>query len=282
MSDAQGWARKRNLVAMESGCQRSLSVHVALAFVALIAGTSTGLAFAEDVRRLSASDPLYKLIGQVSTDEFPDRYGQGSFLGSDGCHVLTNFHVAFFGGLDAEGQPIVRDNPAVGNGVAFSYNPDESGKFQDVVHGKVVAYGNFMRGAPRGGLADVALIRLSECQKGIKTLRFDATALAKGIPEGMLSTLTVIRTKEKLNVVVMEHGCQAFRNTPVTGLILTTCIAEPGTSANLLLSRDREGAYSIVAIGSGGGPLESGKAVAINVSVSAVAKFLVESGLPVP
>ena len=234
------------------------------------------------VKRVSASDPLYKLIGQVSTDEYPNGSGQGSFIGSDGCHVLTNFHVVFYAGVNPDGQITLRSDPAVGGGVTFSYNPDDAGKFQNVVRGKVVAFGNFMRGVPRGRLGDVALIRLSECQKGIQPLRFDATALAKGIPEGKLSTLTVIRTKEGSNVVVMEHGCQAFRNTPVTGLILTTCIAEPGTSANLLLSRDREGTYFIVAIGSGHGPLESGQLVAIDVSVSAVAKFLVESGLPVP
>ena len=260
----------------------SKALTIVFAVVGVLAGVSCQPAGAQStVKRVSASDPLYKLIGQVSTDEFPDDYGQGSFIGGDGCHILTNFHVVFYAGVNSDGQNTVRADPAVGGSVTFSYNPDDAGKFQNVVRGKIVAFGNYMRGAPRGRLEDLALIRLSDCQKGIVPMRFDATALSKGIPEGQLSTLTVIRTKEKLNVVVMENGCQAFRNTPVTGLILTTCIAEGGTSANLLLSRDRDGAYFIVAIGSGGGNLPSGQEVAIDVSASAVAKFLAESGMTV-
>lgn len=130
-----------------------------------------------DVKRLKASHPLYKLIGQVSVADYPKNYGQGSFLGDDGCHVLTNYHVAFQDGWDAEGQPKILSEPTIGREVAFSYNPDDAGRFQNVVQGKVLEFGNFMRGAPRGRLGDLALIRLNECQKGIRALKFDQFAL---------------------------------------------------------------------------------------------------------
>lgn len=99
---------------------------------------------------------------------------------------------------------------------------------------------------------------------------------------GKLSTVTAIRTSANENIVVMEDGCQAFRKTPVTGLILSTCIAEGGTSANLLLSRTAGGTYHVVGIGSGGGPLVEGQQVAIGILASAIAEFLIESGRPVP
>jgi|GEM_PF-2168921 len=259
-----------------------VSSSLAFSVATLCAGWCNLARAQPSVKLLNASHPLYKLVGQVSVPHYPKNYGQGSFVGDDGCHVLTNYHVAFADGLDAEGQTKTLADPLVGSDVTFSYNPDDAGRFQNVIGGKVEAFGNFMFGAPRGRLGDLALIRLSECQMGIHPLKFDPTAVGKRIPTGKLSTLTAIRTSANENVVVSEEGCQAFHNTPVTGLIFSTCIAEGGTSANLLLSRTSDGTYQVVGIGSGHGPAVDGRTIAIGILASTIAKFLGESGIPVP
>jgi len=264
---------------------RKLARHTTLVIssMAALCGAWCDTVFAQQsvVKRLNASDSLYKLVGQVSVEAYPSEYGQGSFVGVDGCYVLTNFHVAFMDGVDGKGAAKTVDEPSVGRDVVFSYNPSDIGRFQNVVRGKIVAFGNFMRGAPRGRLGDLALIRLNECQDGIHPLRFEPTALAQGIPKGKLSTLNVVRGPSGKNLVAMEVGCEALPSTAVVGIIVSTCMAEPGTSGNLLLQQDSDGGYLVVGIGSGQGQRKTGELAAIGILSSAVAKFLTESGIAV-
>lgn len=233
-------------------------------------------AMADSVAKvLDPQHPLYKMVGQVNNEKHPQEFGQGFFIGDDGCHILTNFHVAYGDGADVMGEVKIQPNPSLGQRITFSFNPDDTGKFRNIEKGKVIDFANYMRGAPRGRLGDLALIRLDSCQgKSFAGLSWDSTTLEKGIPTGKLSTITAARTSNGKNIIVMETGCEAYQQTPVTGLILSTCHSEGGMSANLIAVEGEDNVFRLAGIGAALGSLPSGEKAAIGISAKVISKFV--------
>ena len=99
--------------------------------------------------------------------------GNAWFYGSDGCFVITNFHVAFGQTkksvrIEPTGKVINRvvlvDNPRSGHEVRFGYDFNAAtGDFVRAAIGTVVAFGIYEEGSIAGMREDVAVLRLEKC-----------------------------------------------------------------------------------------------------------------------
>ena len=122
--------------------------------------------------------------------------GNGFIVGVEGCHVLTNFHVAFGIGKDRQtGEVQIVDDPRVGHAVNFSFDLDQkTGRFKKQTRATVIEFGNYESGTSPGFLGDLALLRLDKCPgTELGTLEMDQPVASKRVPSGKLMTVSCSR-----------------------------------------------------------------------------------------
>lgn len=117
------------------------------------------------------SGPFAKLVGQITQAGPSDgAFANGFIVGAEGCHILTNFHVAFGKAKDPKtGEVEMVDRVDVGHLVHFAFDLDsKTGKFKRTMRAKVVDFGNYEAGTSRGFLGDLALLRLRQIRQADK------------------------------------------------------------------------------------------------------------------
>ncbi len=235
-------------------------------------------ASAQNRKSVDPRGAFAKLTGHLTQIDGPlGPYGNGFIVGADGCHVLTNFHVAFGKSTDGEtGVVQLVDNFKIGHAVDFSFELDaKSGKFSKTVKAKVVEFGNYEAGTSRGFLGDIALLRLETCAgKDYGHLEIDRPADGKTLPTGMLMTVSAGRNTAGKNEILIEEGCRSESMTPVTGMILSNCEAVPGMSGSMLLEQGADKKWRVVGITTDRNVLSDGTKVSQAISAKVINKFL--------
>ena len=235
---------------------------------------------AQEVQRrpVNPQGPFAKLTGQI-TQVVPtdDGYGNGFIVGVKGCHLLTNFHVAFFKSTDPQtGKLEMVDNTEVGYTVNFAFDLEsKTGKFKRTTKAKVVEFGNFEEGTSQGFLGDMALLRLETCLgKEYGQLEIDRPVVPKTLPNGNLMTVSSSRNASGKNEVLVEEGCRARTATPVIGMMLSNCEAVPGMSGSMILEEGADKKWRLAGISSSIGAIVNGKHISKAIYASEINKFL--------
>lgn len=254
----------------------------------LAAGSYTLMALAStpssaDVSARKPVDPksqFAKLVGEITQldGEKVNMSGNAFVVGSEGCFVLTNFHVAFGKGRDKETLRIeLVENIEVGHTVNFAYDFDaESGKFQRKAKAEVVDFGNYEEGTSRGYIGDIAILRLEKCLgKGYAHLEFDRPPTTKRIATGRLMTVSTTQNHKNGRMeMLVEEGCRSLIDTPVTGLMLSTCEIRGGMSGSMILEEGLDGKWRLVGISTFEVPMKSGLRANASIYASAINKFV--------
>ncbi len=242
------------------------------------------LASTPSIAEVSARKPVdpkgqfAKLAGQITQlpKEKSEAFGNAFIVGSEGCHILTNFHVAFGKSFDEEGSLETVENVDVGHTVNFSFDLDaKTGKFKRTMKAKVVEFGNFEEGTARGLLGDIAILRLENCLgKEYGQLEFDRPEQGKLIPTGRLMTVSSMKDAQGKNTVLAQDGCQALPGTSVTGTIMTNCESQPGSSGMMVLEEGKDGKWRLAGLHARGMTLTGGQKVTRALYASTINKFV--------
>ena len=133
---------------------------------------------AADAGRLQISPsahPLAKLVvevAQVDGDLF--FVGNGFVVGVDGCHVLTNVHVAYGKGRDANGDIVFVENIETGHVVEVGMDLNSrTGTYARKIKAIVVEFGNYKAKDKRKARNDLAILKLDDCL-GVHTVLRDS------------------------------------------------------------------------------------------------------------
>lgn len=234
-----------------------------------------------DVSARKPIDPkgqFAKLAGQITQlpGEKSTMWGNAFVVGSEGCHILTNFHVAFGKSKDQDGVLELVENVDVGHTVNFSIDLDaKTGKFKRTLKAKVVEFGNFEDGTSRGLLGDIALLRLENCLgKEYAQLEIDRPEKGKLLPTGRLTTINVMRDEQGKNVMMSQENCQSLAATTVTGVITTNCEAPGGASGSMILEEGKDGKFRLVGLTAKGGAFKTGEKISQALYASTINKFV--------
>lgn len=242
------------------------------------------LASTPSIAEVSARKPIdpkgqfAKLAGQITQlpGEKATMYGNAFVVGKEGCHVLTNFHVAFGKRVEESGMIELIENVDVGHTVNFSFDLDaKSGKFKRTMKAKVVEFGNYEEGTSRGLLGDIALLRLESCLgKEYGQLEIDRPENGKLLPTGRLMTINVMKDEQGKNVMMSQDVCQSLAATVVTGTISTNCEAPGGASGSMILEEGKDGKFRLVGLTTRGGTLRTDEKFSQALYASTINKFL--------
>ena len=219
-----------------------------------------------------------KLTGQITQSGPSDgAFANGFIIGAEGCHILTNFHVAFGKAKDPKtGEIEMVDRVEVGHLVNFAFDLDSrTGKFKRTMKAKVVDFGNYEAGTSRGFLGDLALLRLESCLgREYGYLEVDRPAEGKFLPMGKLKTVSSSRNSRGENEVLVEEGCLADNATTVVGMMLASCEIVGGMSGSMILEEGADKRWRLVGVATSAGAIENGKQVTKAIYVNAINKFL--------
>lgn len=223
---------------------------------------------------LKAEHPLARAVVLVAQDA-SGAPGNGVVVGVQGCHVLTNFHVAFGRFKDPHsGRIDFVERIAVGHRVLVNAHFDSGEvRFAKALTGIVIAYGNFEQDTRRGKAEDYAVLELEPCLgPGFGLTSFERDAENRRYPEGRISTVAFTEMDGRPGIV-MELRCPDFEGAagnpaaqaPVTGMTVTRCTLPPGTSGSMLLATDEAGVFRLVGINQGGDYAADGQKVSVSV-----------------
>lgn len=220
--------------------------------VLLVFTTWPALAQTESLKTVDPTNPFAKLTGQVTQFGYEEKgYGNAFVVGADGCHILTNFHVAFGTGRSpVTGQMQVMHNADIGHAVNFSFELDpDSGKFRRSMKATVAELGDYGIGSATGLLGDIAILRLENCLgKSYGFLEIDRPPPHKGVPTNRLMTVRLSKTASGGNEVIVELGCRALEGTNVFGMMPSNCDTPPGSSGSMVLEEGADGKWRLVGL----------------------------------
>lgn len=219
-----------------------------------------------------------KLTGQIAQAGPSDgEFANGFIIGTEGCHILTNFHVAFGKAKDSNtGVVEMVDDVKVGHRVNFAFDLDAtSGKFKRTVIARVVEFGNYEAGTSRGFLGDIALLRLEMCLgEEYGHLEIDRPGSNKILPTGKLMTVSSSRNLSGKNEILAEEGCRPDNATTIVGMMLASCEIVGGMSGSMILEEGADKQWRLVGIATAAGAIENGKQVTKAIYAIAINKFL--------
>lgn len=270
---------------MKNMARNSLSKSTAAIFAILSIFSIAEVAFAKSTRKfLDSSHPLAKAIVLVDQIDGVGVMGNGVLVGDGGCYAMTNFHLAFGKSKDGKtGAITLVDKIEVGHQVKLDVAFDSRrGKFTKSVKAKVVEFGNYVQDTRRGKTQDYAVLKLDECLgPGYGISKFETDADKKRIPSGKISTVALAQLDGKFGIV-MEESCPAFQElqgkpvaqAPVTGMLVTNCYLEEGTSGSMLLATDESGNSRLVGLNQGGDFTSDGKEFSVAVYARSFNKVL--------
>lgn len=265
--------------------KHNLSKSTAAIFAILSIFSIAEVALAKSTRKfLDSSHPLAKAVVMVDQIGGSGVMGNGVIVGEGGCYALTNFHIAFGKSKDRKtGAITLVDKVEVGHSVKLDVAFDSrQGKFTQSVKAKVVEFGNYEQDTRRGKTQDYAILKLDECMgPGYGILNFEADADKKRIPNGKISTVALAQLGGKFGIV-MEESCPAFEEVqgkpfaqaPLTGMVVTNCFLEEGTSGSMLLATDDSGSARLVGLNQGGDFTSDGREISVAVYARSFNKVL--------
>lgn len=261
---------------MKNMAKHNLTKSTAAIFAILSIFSIAEVALAKSTRKfLDSSHPLAKavvVVDQVGQSGLP---GNGVIVGAGGCHVLTNYHIAFGKTKDTQtGNVTMVENVGLHHKVAVSVDFDsKAGRFKRSLRAKVIDYGNFESETRRGKTEDYALLELEECLgPGYGVTAFEQNADGKRVPSGKLSTVALTMLDGKMGIVV-EEECPVFEGiegrpgaiAPLTGSVGTNCFLQGGMSGSMLLATDESGVARLVGINQGKDQMANGSVVSFAV-----------------
>ena len=213
-----------------------------------------------------------RLVGIVTQLDGSGGVGNGFVIGADGCHVLTNVHTTYGIGKDVRGNAILVDDLSMGRTVRFHVDFDANTKsFRRILNATVIHTGNFTADTRRGRTQDIAILVLDKCLGPVYgTLMFDHEAVRKRFPESDLVTIGFGAIGGEAGIVMEK--CSALQSTPTTGLFISNCYTEPGSSGMMYLEkRKADGKLRLVGVHQGREHLTDGTSV-VNVPVAVYAR----------
>lgn len=255
----------------------SLNQIIAKTIGCVIAALVTVPAFAqESVRKpVDPRGQFARLAGEVTAPD-SQMAGNAFIIGSEGCHILTNYHVAFGESVDASGKVklVGREKRTTERVVNFAFDLDsKTGKFKRNTRAKVVEFGNFQNGTVMGMMGDVALLRLENCAgKEYGTLPINRPAQGKETPVGKLQTFSVQRSEDGSYKIVSQEQCAADTFTTAVGLFVSNCEIRPGDSGSMVLE-DVGGKMQLAGIYSKHTVLQDGTTTTISVFATEILKI---------
>jgi hypothetical protein len=200
--------------------------------------------------------------------------GNGFVFGKDGCHVMTNFHVAFAKTKDSEGKIVFVDNIDVGHPVLVMANIQSNGKMTKL-KGKVVEYGNYNSRRLRGRSEDIAIIKLDTClgpEFGIA--RIDNPKREVTVPQTAIATLSLEKIDAERSVVMHEEECFSFLKAPTRWVFFQTCATLDGMSGSPIFRKDADGGYTIVGMTTGSIFPPDGEPIKYAVYASGMVRYI--------
>lgn len=268
------------MTATQTGSKASKMVLGAINCALMVLASTPSIADVSARKPADSKNQFTKLVGHITqlNNTDPRIYGNAFVVGSEGCFVLTNAHVAFgTGKRDAEtGEVELIENVDVGHTVNFSFDFDsKSGKFQKKMKAKVVEFGNYENGTSRGLIGDIAILRLESCLgKSYAGLEIDRPAATKRIPTGNLMTVSATRDEKSGRLeMLVEQGCKSLPDTPATGLVLSTCENPPGTSGSMLMEEGQDGKWRLAGLNANQVIMNDGSKIARSIYASAINQF---------
>ena len=233
---------------------------------------------------VDAQSRFNKIIGEVSQLKDGNLVGNAWFYGKDGCHVVTNFHVAFGKTKKIErhkvtGEEFERvllvDNPARGHRTRLNFDFDpKSQAFSRSVVAEVVAFGNYEQGSIAGIREDIALLRLEQCAgPEYAGLDMDRADENQKNPPGRMMIFSSLRSADGKVLIGSFEGCRATVKTPGAGLVGSSCPTHDGMSGSMMISEDT---MRIVGLNVSRFQYDDGTKAGIAVSAKYLNKFLDE------
>jgi len=190
-------------------------------------------------------------LRSVGVLHHPSHGGGGTAFLIGRCHVLTAYHVAFMGEIDAATGAADVLPGRVGHVAEFLAGPDAkvAGKFASKTRARVVEHGLFSDADYKGMAGDWAILRLDECLgRKYGFLAFARPAAGTPMPTGELMTAGFPRSRARKAGVTVERGCKARDHGPVAGLVGVDCAFEKGMSGGPVLERQVDGHWRVVGL----------------------------------
>ena len=249
-----------------------------LSAVAMLLMVKLAAAGQADRKWVEPGGQFARLTGQITQlNPRDDGYGNGFIVGPSGCHVLTNFHVAFGSHAHAlNGATEMVDPVKVGHTVLFHFDADaKTGKFKRRLVAKVLDFGNYEIGTSRGFVGDIALLELEKCLgPSYGHLEFDQPPTGKRVPTGSLMTFASSRNAAGQNEVLGESSCKSREGTSVTGIFISDCGSVPGMSGSMVLEVGPDNVARLVGMTTGGGAIVRGEQVSKAIYIVQLNRFI--------
>lgn len=194
-----------------------------------------------------ADQPLLRSVGLLASAR--RQVGTAFLIGE--CHVVTAYHSAFFRDEFAVASGEVPVQGRAGHALDFYLDPDPArpGTFRAHSKARVVDFGKYYPGAPRGMTGDWAILELDDClgrRYGfLDYLRPEAHSL---VPTGPLMTISYPGSMIGRGGVAVEEGCRVRGSGQVVGLLAVDCAFESGMSGGPVLERQTDGVWRVVGI----------------------------------
>ena len=263
----------------QTGSKATKMVLGAINCALMVLASTPSIADVSARKPADSKNQFTKLVGHITQldGEKSTMYGNAFVVGSEGCFVLTNVHVAFGKSVSPESGIELVENVEVGHTVNFAFDHDaKSGKFQQKMKAKVVEFGNYEEGTARGMIGDIAILRLEKCLgKGYSTVEFDRPPASKKFATGRLMTVSATQNgKDGRTEMLVEEGCRPLSDTPATGMMLSTCELQGGMSGSMLLEEGQDGKWRLAGLNTKQFPLKGGVKAAGSIYASAINQFV--------
>lgn len=249
-------------------------------FAALICASVSSYSGEGARKRISPSaHPMSKAVVQVSqvgVGASTFEVGNGIVVGENGCHVLTNFHVAFGKAKRLDGGTVLVDRLEAGHMVDVGVDLNErTGSFERTIKARVVEFLNYHPTELRRRKNDQVLLRLDNCLgRAYGIARIEIPGVGVHVPQTFLYTLSISKIDAKTSGLFLESECFAAADTPVAGLFFQTCESLPGMSGSPIFRQDSDGGYTVVGMSTGKLIVKNGKEVPFAIYSSAIGPFV--------
>lgn len=224
-----------------------VAIAILLCFLVL-SGTVSANVFGKDQRAYRDADqPLLRSVGMLVNAR--RQVGTAFLIGE--CHAMTAFHSAFFRDRDARDGLESPDGARPGHALDFYIGPDplKPGRFLTRTRARVIDYGHYHPGVPRGMTGDWAILELEDCLgRDYGFLRYVRPTARELVPSGELMTIGYPASALDRAGIAVEQGCRVRDTGPVVGLMAVDCAFESGMSGGPILERQRDGEWLVVGI----------------------------------